>query len=381
VVVEGYMDVIACQRADVPAVAPLGTALTEGQMELLWRLHPTPTLCFDADKAGQRAAARAIERALPLLKPGRSFVFAALAGGKDPDDVLRDQGKAALKAQLAATRPLVEVLFETENPGLEALKTPEDRTALKVRLRKLAATIADADLSQAYRDDLLARYEGLWPLEKPARTYADAARALSRRGWQGRDRKGTSPPGPASPMGLAAARGLSDAPKPIAAALVQAAIDHPALVEDRIEVLGVQGFLDEKLERIAKAILDLRFQVDELDSEGLKRHLAERGWQPLLQEISSQAAKAGIAAPFLNPDLDEARVRALWSRTFDILVEIASLERALDQAKRDLERHADITEMLKLKAQRDALWRQVRSGEIDADVALGRDASRDISLH
>ncbi|PHY12784.1 DNA primase, partial [Caulobacter sp. B11] len=114
VVVEGYMDVIACQRGGIASVAPMGTAMTEEQMEVLWRLHPEPTLCFDGDKAGQRAASRAIDRALPLLKPGRSFRFALVTGGKDPDDVLREQGPAALKAQLSQTTPFVEQLFVRE---------------------------------------------------------------------------------------------------------------------------------------------------------------------------------------------------------------------------------------------------------------------------
>ncbi len=84
------MDVIACHRAGIAAAAPMGTALTESQMELLWRLHPEPTLAFDADAAGLAAASRTIDRALPLLKPGRSFAFALLDGAKDPDEVYRE---------------------------------------------------------------------------------------------------------------------------------------------------------------------------------------------------------------------------------------------------------------------------------------------------
>ena len=105
VVVEGYMDVIACHRAGIAAAAPMGTALTEGQMELLWRLHNEPTLCFDGDAAGRRAAGRTIDRALPVLKPGRSFKFAVITGGKDPDEVLREKGAGALKDQLSQTTP------------------------------------------------------------------------------------------------------------------------------------------------------------------------------------------------------------------------------------------------------------------------------------
>ncbi len=186
VVVEGYMDAIACQRAGIAAVAPLGTAVTEEQMAALWRLTDEPVLCFDGDAAGQRAAHKVIDRALPLLKPGRSFRFALPTGGKDPDEVLREQGPAVLKAQLAETKPLSEVLFERERAAAEPLDTPERRTGLKVALRKLAGAIADADLSQAYRDDLLARFEALWPVAQPVRTRADVARAMRGERWGSR---------------------------------------------------------------------------------------------------------------------------------------------------------------------------------------------------
>jgi DNA primase len=105
-VVEGYMDAIACHRAGVPAVAPMGTALTEEQMDILWRLDPEPVLCFDGDGAGRRAASNAIDRALPRLQPGRSFRFVALEGAKDPDDLLREQGPAALREAPGRRPPL-----------------------------------------------------------------------------------------------------------------------------------------------------------------------------------------------------------------------------------------------------------------------------------
>ncbi len=184
VVVEGYMDVIACQRAGVAAVAGMGTALTEEQMALMWRFHAEPTLCFDGDGAGQRAAARVIDRALPGLKPGRSFKFAIVTGGKDPDDVLREQGPGALKAQLAQTTPFVEVLFSRER-NLEPLDTPERRAGLKARLRSLANTIQDKDLAQAYRDELLTRFDALFVRapntpQKPGSALPPAPPALRR---------------------------------------------------------------------------------------------------------------------------------------------------------------------------------------------------------
>ena len=171
IVVEGYMDVIACQRAGLAAVAPMGTSLTESQMELLWRLHPEPTLAFDGDSPGLAAASRAVDRALPLLRPGRSFLFALLEGGKDPDEIYRAQGPAALKAQMVGAAPFVDHLFVRERDR-EVLDTPERRAGLKQRLRAAARTIADADLSAAYGDTLLARYGPL-----PGRAAGSAAAA------------------------------------------------------------------------------------------------------------------------------------------------------------------------------------------------------------
>ena len=180
VVVEGYMDVIACQRAGVAAVAAMGTSLTEAQMEALWRLHPEPTICLDGDAAGVRAASRAIDRALPHLGPGRSFRFAVLTGGKDPDDILRDQGAAELRRQLSVTTPFVEALFARERDATP-LETPEQRAGLKQRLRAAAKTIADGDLAAAYRDSLLVRLDGLFARPTFATALPAAAPAMAQR--------------------------------------------------------------------------------------------------------------------------------------------------------------------------------------------------------
>ncbi len=133
IVVEGYMDVIALHRAGfTAAVAPLGTALTETQIGELWRLAPEPVLCFDGDSAGQRAAARALERALPLLKPGFSLRFATLPAGEDPDTLVLRQGAAAMREVLDRAQPLAEVMWALETA--RDLATPERRAALEQRL-------------------------------------------------------------------------------------------------------------------------------------------------------------------------------------------------------------------------------------------------------
>src|ERR1700746_566428 len=115
IVVEGYIDVIALVTSGFGgAVAPLGTALTENQLALIWRMTDEPILCFDGDRAGQKAAWRAADLALPLLKPGKSLRFALLPEGQDPDDLARSGGRAAIEEVISAARPLSEVIWSRE---------------------------------------------------------------------------------------------------------------------------------------------------------------------------------------------------------------------------------------------------------------------------
>ena len=150
VIAEGYMDVIALHRAGVrAAVAPLGTALTEEQLTLAWRLSDEPVLALDGDAAGRRAAARAARLALPGLAPGRTLRFALMPEGQDPDDLLREGGRDALRAVLAAAEPLAEVLWQAEVDG-QPLDTPERRAALDARLREVVRAIANEDVRRHY---------------------------------------------------------------------------------------------------------------------------------------------------------------------------------------------------------------------------------------
>ena len=361
VVVEGYMDVIACQRAGVAAVAAMGTALTEEQMAVLWRLHPEPTLCFDGDGAGQRAAYRTLDRALPLLKPGRTLRFALVKGGKDPDEVLREQGPAALKAQLAETRPFITVLFEREK-NLEALETPESYAGLKVRLRKLAAAIADHDLSQMYREALFDQFEALRQLSRPAATVSGAGRALAEARWSGKGGKRKPPLTGPSPEGKAAAHRLHRALKPSSATIAAAVLNHPDFVEVDLERFEVQGFGDETLEGLAKEIIRLRLSFPSLDSASLGRHLAGSGFSEILAEIGRAAASA--RASFLQPDITEERARADWSLAYAQTLHLAHLERAIEDAKSEAEIDFEVLGIL--KTERDGLKRRIKAGEFDS---------------
>ncbi len=158
-VVEGYMDVIALAQAGVAeAVAPLGTALTEHQLERLWRMVDVPILCFDGDNAGQKAAIRAAHRALPMLAPGCSLAFVTLPDGQDPDDLVKAKGAAAFEALVRDAEPLVDRLWKHEFAA-EPLNTPEQRAGLRRRLGELAQSIADPSVRSEYQNEFRHRFD------------------------------------------------------------------------------------------------------------------------------------------------------------------------------------------------------------------------------
>ncbi|MBX3477126.1 MAG: DNA primase [Brevundimonas sp.] len=360
VVVEGYMDVIACQRAGVPAVAPMGTALTEEQMALLWRISSEPVLCFDGDAAGQRAATRAIERALPLLKPDRSFRFARLSGGKDPDDILREQGAGALREQLSATNALAEVLFRIEREAIGTLDTPERRALLKARLRKAAAAIADGDLSQAYRQYLLDAYDAIWASGKSMSPSA-AGRALARKRWDDYRQKKIEG---ATSEGKAARQRWSDAPKPLAAAVAEGLLRYPEIIQEKMETLTNQGLGDEGLRALGADIIRVSFDIPDADEGVMRNRLHALGHGATLHQLAQVAPRA--SAPFLAGH-DRAADREQLIVALEVLVKILTLNRALDEMKD--EQSFDFPAFSQLKSERDALVRHLGSGSIWSEAA------------
>ncbi len=278
VVAEGYMDVIALERAGFAAVAPLGTALTEDQIALLWKAGPEPILCLDGDAAGQRAAARAIDRALPLLKPGRTLRFATLPQDADPDDLLTRDGPAAMAAVLAGARPLVEVLFERER-ALKPLDTPEARADFRVRLRRAVATIADPDVRAAYGQDIRERLDALFGSQagqaRAGWTGAGARLPAARRRDDTRFAPRMTPaqahlqrttPVPRSP------------PKPRdqqVLDLLVGCIGRPHRVRAAAEELGYLPIRSEPLRRLRQVLLDNVESEQAIDLATVRRHLQQ----------------------------------------------------------------------------------------------------------
>ena len=353
IVVEGYMDVIACQRAGLPAVAPMGTALTEEQMERLWRVSAEPVLCFDGDAAGLRAAYRAIERSLPLLKSGRSFRFCLLEGGNDPDDILRDRGAPALRQALGETRPFIDVLFRREAEA-EPLDTPERKAGLKGRLRQAAGAIQDKDLAEQYRRDLFDKFDALFPRQVP--------QGRAPQGGPGGRRWGPPPRLGQTSEGAQAMQALFRSIEPVAAALAHGAIDDPERMDDHLEAIARHGFGDPALDDLAQELVRLRFSGRSLDSAAIRRHLAHSGHDALVREVEKAAAKSG--APFLAADKPLAEVRTRWSQALDALTRVAALEQALASAKSEAHKAFDHSAFTLVKAERDALRRAIKTGTI-----------------
>jgi DNA primase len=242
--VEGYMDVIGLARAGIAeAVAPLGTALTEDQMALAWRLVPEPVLAFDGDAAGQRAAVKAALRALPHVGPGKSLAFALLPAGQDPDDLARAGGAVAVESVVAGAVPLERFLFEAE-AAAGPLDTPERRSALRARLRALAREIADPELARDYRQTWAGRADALL---RPEGERGTVRRGPFRKGF----------PGDAVPVApLAATRATRPLPEFSIAMLLKAFAVRPEAVHRHAEALAQLPVPTRALEAARDALLD-----------------------------------------------------------------------------------------------------------------------------
>ena len=250
VVAEGYMDVIAIQKSGVAtAVAPLGTALTEEQIGLLWKLHDEPVLCFDGDAAGQRAQARALERLLPQLQPGKSARLAVLPAGQDPDDLLQSEGGDGLLKVLSTARSLIDSLW-TITAEQHDLRQPEQRAQFWQAVRDQVRQIGHGQVRGAFSDEVEARIA----------TMRAAGRSTGRAGAIG---------GLARPRVRRPAAGAIHRHRAICALIMA----HPELVPDLFESLLVIDSGDAALEALKKAAIDAVIRDPDLDAAALRHHL------------------------------------------------------------------------------------------------------------
>jgi DNA primase len=259
IAVEGYIDVIAMVTAGYEAtVAPLGTALSAEQLALAWRMADEPILCFDGDDAGRRAAYRAIDIALPLVKPGKSLKLAALPDGQDPDDLVRSGGREAVEDVLKASRPLADMLWARETEA-GPFATPERRAALEARLGEVMGTIADETVRRYYRADFAARLRQLFaPIEVAAsrRDWAERGRGGGRARRPFKRDEGYAGPSPAL-LASALHRGHRTAIPLREALILQAALNHPWLLHDRLEELAEIDFRHADTKKLKAALIDV----------------------------------------------------------------------------------------------------------------------------
>ena len=295
IVTEGYMDVIALHQAGFgTAVAPLGTALTEFQLHELWRLAPEPVLCFDGDIAGQRAATRAMRRALPLLRPGQSLRFARLPAGEDPDSVIRQAGRDTFDQILAAARPLSTVLWES-GLGAGRLDTPERRAALERRLMDQIGLIADRTIQAEYRRFLRDR---LFDLGRSARP--GARHLLRPRSSFVRD--GPEPP-PRSGGRIQREN------------LFRMLLHFPYLIDQVAEELVLLEIPESDLDSLRRQILELDAAGSGLDAHAFQQHLVNNGLAATVERLLSPS----VDTTFLVRCSDPVSARKEWDRATRML--------------------------------------------------------------
>jgi len=325
IVVEGYMDVIALAQAGFgEAVAPLGTALTEHQLERLWRLSDVPILCFDGDSAGQKAAIRAALRALPGLAPGRSLRFVTLPEGQDPDDLVRARGPAAFEALLEKPESLVDRLWAYEYAA-EPLDTPEQRAGLKRRLTSHAEAIVDPDVRHEYQAEFRRRIDDLFA--RPQRDFTPRQFTPRRPGT-----KWTPPLPPVTAEAKAVRAAGID--RLLAKAVLAGLIRHPTEIARHMEVLGSLKLADGALGRLFEAVVDLALEDRALDSRRLITILGSSG----LGQITTDLLRAD-ATPysFTQDGAEPERASADLDEAIAIMVARPEVDAALAQATSELE--------------------------------------------
>ncbi|HAE93591.1 MAG TPA: DNA primase, partial [Hyphomonas atlantica] len=276
IVCEGYMDAIALTEAGFgQAVAPLGTALTEEQISLLWRAGPEPVLCFDGDRAGLGAAYRAVDRALPHVEPGRSLFFVLLPDGMDPDDLIRERGPVAMGEALEARIPLSELLWLRERDA-EPLDTPERQAGLEARLMQAAAQIKHPGVKAAYERDLKSRMrDHFWQLRQAKRQNGFTKGKPGGRGQGGAPAFGSQP-------GIQANKGGRQNPGVL---LLMQAVMSPAILSGMEEILIAADFRNPMSNRLRDVIVDFLIEDEELSLQAVCDLLVREGHEHELSQI------------------------------------------------------------------------------------------------
>ena len=312
IVTEGYMDVIALYQAGFQhAVAPLGTAVTEKQIALMWKLVREPVLCLDGDSAGRRAAAKTAERALPLLKPGYGLRFAGLPAGEDPDSLVAKHGPKAMADILTQALPLSEVLWQSESGG-RLPTTPEARAGLQQRLYAHAKRIEDRTVRAHFTAEFGKR---IWPLRKTG----------------GRRSKDRSDGGNLQLSPNVGPTTHIDAKICLEQILLAVMINHPTAFDEIGERLGTVSFSEPGLDNMRQEVLKILAENSRLDSDALENQLKSCGFSGALDVLLT--GEVYDNAFFARPEGTLEAALAGWEETF-YRMQTRDLKIEIDEARR-----------------------------------------------
>jgi DNA primase len=331
IAVEGYIDVIAMHRAGFSeTVAPMGTALTEGQLAVLWKTVPEPILCFDGDGAGLKAAYRALDLALPLLKPGHSLRFVFLPEGKDPDDLLRAEGLEAVRTVVAAATPMAEVLWQRALAQNDR-SSPERKASFEKDLRQLIQSIGDETVRRHYGDDLKDRFGKLFGTSVQLR--GAFTTRVPRQPFLKRGQKIWEVPMPASPQlrAMAGQSSVKSTAERREQLVVLSFINHPNLLHEFWDDFAGFEMTVRDLDSLRAEILDNASSEEGLEPARLKGHLHDKGFSTVLETLELQARR--LNEWFLGPEaaLDDARTGL--RQMFAIHRKTVTLDRELKAAE------------------------------------------------
>lgn len=309
IVVEGYLDVIGLAEAGIyEAVAPLGTALTEAQIERLWRMDDRPLLCFDGDQAGQKAAVRAAERALIQARPGKTLAFVTLPAGQDPDDIVKEKGKDGFEALIKNPFSLGALLYRHEAAKIDP-NAPEARVGLLERLDSLAASCRNTAIAREYRQSLRNFF-------------------FDNFGWKGKKRHEISPP-PVLVSQISTAE--IDLEYQYLRQMLIGLTFYPKAVTERLERLSKLSIKDPVLTRWRELLITVILDQPDLDSAAIKAILRKDHGFP----ADSWDIAKDIRFPFMRPGIEPALAVESLVALIDLMIEeqdLATEERQLKQA-------------------------------------------------
>lgn len=367
IVAEGYMDVIALASAGFEAaVAPLGTAITETQLQMLWRISPEPIIALDGDAAGLGAAMRLIDLALPLLAAGQSLRFAIMPQGKDPDDLLREQGSGAFRKLLEGAFPMVRLLWQRETEG-KIFDSPERKAALDKALREKVLLIKDPSIRNHYGQEIK---ELRWQLFQHERAGPMSAKGRGPRQWSAR--QSALPTTKAS--ALATAQDARVAEHMREAVILAVLASCPAVIEafeSDIERMRCADPLHAGLRRILLCHLGGSF-------EDIQRAVAAELGAGVLEKFMKQSHVAIV--PCLRAPDDTEKVKMTVAEELAKLHAAHGLDAEIAEAAEDLGGIADEGITWRLSEAARAVQQAMRSGQEDkAEYELGENGAR-ISL-